>query len=138
MNALEISEMLSGLDKLPSAPPGIIIENDIRKAPKEIASLYEFARVDRAAEQNITRIALQANYAQITFVSFLYLPYDPNRNYLIIQNHGAGTMYIDFSGNASPGTSGIQLISGGYYEPFVVPKTSVAITGTGVVEIGTP
>ena len=47
-----------------------------------------------------------------------------NRRYLLVQNNSAATIYLSFSNKANT-FDGLKIISGGYYEPFIIPRSAV-------------
>lgn len=56
----------------------------------------------------------------------------PGRRYLLIQNRGANDVYVVFGGKATVNAGVLIAASGGAYEPFVAPSSSVSvITGSG-------
>ncbi len=54
------------------------------------------------------------------------LPANAGRNYLLIQNRSAGAIEISF-GNKANGFDSIEIASGGNYEPYVVPFSSINV-----------
>jgi len=52
------------------------------------------------------------------------MPYNPLRRYLLIQNRSVGDMFLSF-GNKANIFDGIFIPGGGFYEPYVVPLSSV-------------
>lgn len=65
------------------------------------------------------------DFNQYYFAGSIYLSYNENRVYLIIQNQDtANNLYITFVGGGAI-SRGIRIAPGGYYEPFISPKNSV-------------
>ncbi len=54
------------------------------------------------------------------------LPANAGRTYLLIQNNGAGTIQISF-GNKADGFNSVEIASGGNYEPWVIPSSSINV-----------
>ncbi len=54
------------------------------------------------------------------------LPANANRTYLLVQNRSSGSVFMSF-GNKSNTYDGIEIVSGGNYEPYVYPFSSVHI-----------
>ncbi len=81
----------------------------------------------------LARTYQNANYQQFNFTGSMYLPFDQNRIYLMIQNQGSTTMLIDFTGVSGSSTVGLQLPGSvfAYYEPLIAPVTAINITGNG-------
>lgn len=52
------------------------------------------------------------------------------RNYLIIQNHSNGSVWVKFASNFSSET-GIEIPKGGNYEPFEAPTDSIWMKSDG-------
>lgn len=48
------------------------------------------------------------------------------RNYLLIQNNSASTIYVAF-GNTATVFNGVKITAGGYYEPYKTPTNSINI-----------
>ena len=57
------------------------------------------------------------------------LPANGGRNYLLIQNNSGADIRASF-GNKADLFNGVLISSGGYYEPFVVPSSSINLLGT--------
>lgn len=77
----------------------------------------------------IQRTMSNALFNTFTFADQFTLPYNPRRVYLLVQNNGAAILYLNFQGIAPPFTTGLQIIVGGNYEPFMPPIN--AISGSG-------
>ena len=66
-----------------------------------------------------------ANFrADVGITSNLILPYNPMRNYLIIVNTGANTIFAAFARSADSAT-GVPIVSGGNYEPILGTVSSM-------------
>lgn len=53
------------------------------------------------------------------------LGHNPRRRYLLVQNQGAGAIWVTF---VSPATDdGFKIDAGGYWEPWVVPPNALYI-----------
>ncbi len=61
-----------------------------------------------------------------TMNSVRVLQYNKSRRYLLIQNHGSGGIIVSF-GKPAFRNNGINIPSGGFYEPFYCPVNSVNI-----------
>jgi hypothetical protein len=57
------------------------------------------------------------------------------RNYLFMQNKSANGMWVVFGNNSSV-YSGVYIAAGGFYEPYVVPYSSIHILADGANSIG--
>jgi hypothetical protein len=54
------------------------------------------------------------------------VPANSGRNYLLIQNKSAGDIYVSF-GSGADNFNGIVIASGGFYEPYIVPSSSIHV-----------
>ena len=63
--------------------------------------------------------------AAITATAAQILAENSSRNYLLVQNNGAGIVYLNFSGTATT-SNGIKLESGQAYEPEEVPSNAIS------------
>jgi hypothetical protein len=92
---------------------------------------YVFAVSDQ------TKIANKLEVTATT-TSTLALSGNTLRNYLIIQNRGTVSIYVALGSAHSGGQFFIEIIAGGNYEPFRVPREALyikAATGTAAVTI---
>ena len=80
--------------------------------------------------QNIQRVMSNCLFATMNYTGSFYLPYNPKRVYLLIQNQGVAILYLAFTGLNGSFTTGMQIAAGGYYEPFVSPINSVGGSGS--------
>jgi len=66
-----------------------------------------------------------ANFrADVGITDELILPYNPMRNYVIVVNTGANTIFVAFERAADSGT-GVPIVSGGSFEPILGTVSSV-------------
>lgn len=90
--------------------PGGIVEN----VPVGIAPARPTVRQTRAVNLAVT----------VGLAAIQILASNQKRSYLIIQNTSTSTIFVTFDRPSSFAT-GIQILPGGNYEPFVVPVNSV-------------
>jgi len=133
-----------------AVPPDVLRARFLERQPQSLGSLQGY--VDPGANvpvpvSNITNIMQGGGGVQVSdviqrtlnnsqffeyvFTDSLYLPAKPGRNYLLIQNQGVALMYVSFTGISGTFTQGMQIIVGGNYEPYVAPKNTVSISGSG-------
>lgn len=55
------------------------------------------------------------------------LPRNPKRVYLAIQNRGTNNVFLAFAQRAD--TDAFRIEAGGFYEPYICPRTSVNLRG---------
>lgn len=83
-------------------------------------------------KKNVARYRNDTEFINFGFIigtdSQQILQSNASRNYLLIQNKSASSIYLVFGGAAST-FSGILIEAGGYYEPYIPPRTSVNIIG---------
>ncbi len=54
------------------------------------------------------------------------LPSNQNRTYLLIQNKSGGSIFFSF-GNKANTYDGVEIVSGGSYEPYIYPSSSLHV-----------
>jgi len=64
-----------------------------------------------------------------TDVAIQVLPNNPARRYLLVQNNSFGFMYVGF-GSKPAASNGFLIRPGKYFEPDVVPASSIYVLGT--------
>ncbi len=92
------------------------------------------ARQGHAPKRNVKanmQVVQRAKFATNVFTadpasSKAVLNANVERNYLLIQNNGGSDVFVNFGSKAS--LTGIKIVSGGNYEPTVVPVDSVYLT----------
>jgi len=119
-------------------PIEVIYQDQIKRLPTTPGRGPSGLGVPVAPTLGPRAVYSQCRLQQYNFTSNLFIPYDESRVYLMIQNTGATTMYIDFSGVVGTTSAGLQLPGSkyAYYEPIVIPVTGVNITGTGAAFVG--
>ena len=75
-------------------------------------------------------VAFHQTKVDVTTVASTLLPLNSNRTYLLIQNLGVGTIFLNFSGTAVDG-EGIYLASLEAYEHYIVPTDAISVIGDG-------
>lgn len=128
------------IDKIPSAFKRQFF---LEQQPQALGVLqgYNIAAPQAAAsvsqsfiQQTTQKIVNVSQMASSTLDGIRNFPNNPNRNYLLVQNTGGTIMYVVLSGTQGvSGTSGLQILPGGYWEPLAVPVNSFAVNGTGVI-----
>lgn len=62
------------------------------------------------------------------------LPVNSYRTYLLIQNNGNGSIYINFTGTATV-ANGIKIDAEEAYEPAAVPSNAISIISDGSASV---
>ena len=83
----------------------------------------------KAVWRNNVNFLNQPFIAQTTSIQILQA--NLSRVYLLIQNNSAGIMYLVFNNSANL-FNGVQIPSGGNYEPYIAPFSGIYIIGSAV------
>jgi hypothetical protein len=83
---------------------------------------------------SITTVNFDQDTFSVTTSAQQLLDYKNDRTYLLIQNNGAGTVYINFSGDATT-ENGIKIDAEEAYEPSAVPSNAISIIGDASADV---
>lgn len=123
--------LLENQPQSPGDAPGAIGPGSLLTGGVSTSNISNTSVVN-AGTQSILNNAL---FSISVFTTQFYLPYNPNRKSLAIQNQGGSTMYVSFTGAAPPFTTGFQIPAGFYWELYVAPINSVTVSGSNGVVI---
>lgn len=121
----------------------------MNRVPSDIAMLQRRSKSIMTPEQTLSQdraggftpfedALLKATKRQATFLmqAFTTVPNVPqlirqreDRTYFLMQNTGANTLFIGFDFHPSA-TVGLNLVSGGFAEPFQVPTNDIWVMST--------
>jgi len=116
--------------KQPGFTLGHVLETSVARAAHPLDGDRGSAAARRAMVQRIlSKIGMRgqtfANFrADVEIQDELILPYNPMRNYVIIVNTGANTIFVAFE-RAADSATGVPIVSGGSYEPILGTVSSV-------------
>lgn len=73
-------------------------------------------------------VAFHQSTVDVSDSSTAVLPVNSTRTYLLLQNMGAGTIWLNLSGDAVEG-EGIRLAVDEAYEPYAIPTNAIEAIG---------
>lgn len=83
----------------------------------------------------MSAVSFEQTDATVTATASAILTENFDRDYLLIQNNGAETLYLNFSQTATT-TNSVAIEAGKAYEPAAIPSNSIsAVTASGSITI---
>lgn len=106
----------------------------------QIPALAQFAPVIALLTSMLVDAVLEKrNFLNLTFTvdttAVVQLRPKENRGYLLIQNNSAAAMFVGIGYPPTPVT-GIQIPTGGNYEPLKVPQEDIYVLGSAAAQLG--
>jgi hypothetical protein len=82
----------------------------------------------------VQRSVFNTNNLVVTDKSQLVAQDNPSRSYLVIQNQGIGSIFVNFGQQAGQNI-GIEISAGGFYEPVSIPVNSIYMWSSTSVNV---